>query len=119
MSMAHTGSVDDIEDMVAPDLRAGVALPPVVPSRALRRRRDAGASGADAASADAAPGVQQRHAECDILPNVPDAGLGGMSVLPGNQRVWVKTFGCSHNVSDSEYMMVRARPLRDACAVVP
>ncbi|KAL4424994.1 hypothetical protein ABPG77_002879 [Micractinium sp. CCAP 211/92] len=27
------------------------------------------------------------------------------SFLPGTQRIWVKTFGCSHNSSDSEYMM--------------
>lgn len=25
--------------------------------------------------------------------------------VPGTQKVYVKTFGCSHNVSDSEYMM--------------
>lgn len=25
--------------------------------------------------------------------------------VPGVQTVWVKTFGCSHNQSDSEYMM--------------
>ena len=24
--------------------------------------------------------------------------------VPGTQKVWVKTFGCSHNVSDGEYM---------------
>jgi threonylcarbamoyladenosine tRNA methylthiotransferase CDKAL1 len=24
--------------------------------------------------------------------------------VPGTQRIWVKTFGCSHNISDSEYM---------------
>mmetsp|Transcript_964 Transcript_964/g.1006 ORF Transcript_964/g.1006 Transcript_964/m.1006 type:complete len:562 (+) Transcript_964:42-1727(+) len=24
--------------------------------------------------------------------------------LPGKQKVWVKTYGCSHNISDSEYM---------------
>ena len=24
--------------------------------------------------------------------------------MPGTQKVWVRTFGCSHNVSDSEYM---------------
>lgn len=24
--------------------------------------------------------------------------------VPGTERLWVKTFGCSHNVSDSEYM---------------
>lgn len=27
------------------------------------------------------------------------------SGLPGTQSIWVKTFGCAHNVSDSEYMM--------------
>lgn len=27
------------------------------------------------------------------------------SNVPGTQTVWVKTFGCAHNVSDSEYMM--------------
>lgn len=24
--------------------------------------------------------------------------------VPGTQKVWIRTFGCSHNVSDSEYM---------------
>ncbi|KAF6265384.1 CDK5 regulatory subunit-associated protein 1-like 1-like protein [Scenedesmus sp. NREL 46B-D3] len=27
------------------------------------------------------------------------------SKVPGTQSIWVKTFGCAHNVSDSEYMM--------------
>ncbi|KAL4457896.1 hypothetical protein ABPG75_012761 [Micractinium tetrahymenae] len=27
------------------------------------------------------------------------------SFVPGTQHIWVKTFGCSHNSSDSEYMM--------------
>lgn len=26
------------------------------------------------------------------------------SSVPGTQRIWLKTFGCSHNTSDSEYM---------------
>ena len=26
--------------------------------------------------------------------------------VPGTQTVWLKTYGCSHNVSDSEYMEV-------------
>ena len=25
-------------------------------------------------------------------------------VVPGTQRIWMKTFGCAHNVSDGEYM---------------
>lgn len=26
------------------------------------------------------------------------------SVIPGGQNIFVKTYGCSHNISDSEYM---------------
>ena len=26
------------------------------------------------------------------------------SKVPGTQLIWIKTYGCSHNVSDSEYM---------------
>jgi threonylcarbamoyladenosine tRNA methylthiotransferase CDKAL1 len=32
-------------------------------------------------------------------------GGSGSSPVPGTQRIWVKTWGCSHNSSDSEYMM--------------
>ena len=28
----------------------------------------------------------------------------GRRAVPGAQSVWIKTFGCSHNTSDSEYM---------------
>ncbi len=31
--------------------------------------------------------------------------VAAKSDVPGTQKVYVKTFGCSHNVSDSEYMM--------------
>ena len=31
-------------------------------------------------------------------------GSGAPGVIPGTASVWVKTFGCSHNQSDSEYM---------------
>jgi len=26
------------------------------------------------------------------------------NVIPGTQKIWLKTYGCSHNISDSEYM---------------
>jgi threonylcarbamoyladenosine tRNA methylthiotransferase CDKAL1 len=26
------------------------------------------------------------------------------SIIPGTQKIYVKTWGCSHNNSDSEYM---------------
>ena len=28
----------------------------------------------------------------------------GEDVVPGNAKIYVKTYGCSHNISDSEYM---------------
>lgn len=34
-----------------------------------------------------------------------DDDAGFSRVIPGTQKIFVKTFGCSHNVSDSEYMM--------------
>ena len=34
----------------------------------------------------------------------PQGVLSSASDVPGTQSVWVKTFGCAHNVSDSEYM---------------
>ena len=38
-----------------------------------------------------------------ILQN--SASVGGQeTVVPGVQSVWVKTFGCSHNTSDAEFM---------------
>lgn len=30
---------------------------------------------------------------------------GGENVVPGTQKIFVKTFGCSHNISDSEFMI--------------
>lgn len=34
-----------------------------------------------------------------------DDETGFAKSIPGTQKIFVKTFGCSHNVSDSEYMM--------------
>jgi Uncharacterized protein family UPF0004 len=31
-------------------------------------------------------------------------GSDSASLVPGTQAVWVKTFGCAHNTSDSEYI---------------
>jgi threonylcarbamoyladenosine tRNA methylthiotransferase CDKAL1 len=33
-----------------------------------------------------------------------NCGARGSGDIPGTQKVWIKTYGCSHNVSDSEYM---------------
>ena len=29
----------------------------------------------------------------------------GESAVPGTHAIWVRTFGCAHNQSDSEYML--------------
>ncbi|GMH45846.1 hypothetical protein BSKO_13809 [Bryopsis sp. KO-2023] len=34
-----------------------------------------------------------------------DAPPGSGAFLPGTQSIWVRTFGCAHNQSDSEYML--------------
>ncbi|KXZ42103.1 hypothetical protein GPECTOR_204g385 [Gonium pectorale] len=80
----------DIEDFDAGGLEDAR---PAKPSYLRRRVKAAAAADGDGdGDADgaltAAPGV---------------AGMAGMAV-PGTQAVWVKTFGCSHNISDSEYM---------------
>ncbi|GMH65228.1 hypothetical protein TrRE_jg4649, partial [Triparma retinervis] len=34
----------------------------------------------------------------------PQPSLADNASIPGSQTIWLKTFGCAHNVSDSEYM---------------
>lgn len=41
--------------------------------------------------------IEEKEKPCD--------GTDCTSQIPGTQKIYVKTFGCSHNVSDSEYMM--------------
>lgn len=41
-----------------------------------------------------------RRSPVQPLEDQPRAG----SQLPGASAIWLKTFGCSHNTSDSEYM---------------
>ncbi|KAL3503839.1 hypothetical protein ACH5RR_033680 [Cinchona calisaya] len=48
--------------------------------------------------AAAAVGVQQNRKKINF--NIPKGSLN----IPGTQTIYMKTFGCSHNQSDSEYM---------------
>lgn len=77
--------VEDIEDFQATDASTGAriihSLPPVV-GRSSRP------------SSTAAGSCAQQQCSSTHEP----------SSVPGTQRVWLKTFGCSHNASDSEYM---------------
>mmetsp|Transcript_29859 Transcript_29859/g.42593 ORF Transcript_29859/g.42593 Transcript_29859/m.42593 type:complete len:611 (-) Transcript_29859:68-1900(-) len=48
--------------------------------------------------------IQSRIASSKIAEEKSSIEKKSPSYLPGSQRVWLKTYGCSHNVSDSEYM---------------
>jgi hypothetical protein len=40
-----------------------------------------------------------------VVAGLCPAAADSSAIIPGTQRVWFKTWGCAHNVSDSEYMM--------------
>lgn len=48
-------------------------------------------------------GLNNRNARACVKPSTV-AETSGNGAVPGVGSVWVRTFGCSHNVSDSEYM---------------
>eukprot|EP00201_Polytomella_parva_P020049 CAMPEP_0175050040 /NCGR_PEP_ID=MMETSP0052_2-20121109/7052_1 /TAXON_ID=51329 ORGANISM="Polytomella parva, Strain SAG 63-3" /NCGR_SAMPLE_ID=MMETSP0052_2 /ASSEMBLY_ACC=CAM_ASM_000194 /LENGTH=652 /DNA_ID=CAMNT_0016314227 /DNA_START=101 /DNA_END=2056 /DNA_ORIENTATION=+ len=47
--------------------------------------------------------------EEDVIIKNADSVGKEKAFIPGTQSIWVKTFGCSHNISDSEYMMGQLR----------
>ena len=79
--------LEDIEDIHSGGDPADGSVRRALPPQINRRRKaddlDAKTVVSSAACADAAPAP------------------GG---VPGTESVWVKTFGCSHNYSDGEYM---------------
>lgn len=46
--------------------------------------------------------VSNQIAEVDVKEEAAETNIDGE--LPGKQKIFVKTYGCSHNISDSEYM---------------
>ncbi|GLC56541.1 hypothetical protein PLESTB_001118500 [Pleodorina starrii] len=91
MTVACADEVGDIEDSFDGVDADGGAPRPAKPAFLGRRVR--------AAAATAAAG------DSPLAGQEPGDGNGSSSGhLPGTQAVWVKTFGCSHNISDSEYM---------------
>jgi len=72
--MEICNSVEDIEDMLAPTDRIEQNMLGVVPKSISKKNMQ------------------------DVDQDKADA------LIPGTQTLWLKTFGCSHNVSDSEYM---------------
>ena len=59
------------------------------PAAAVANSRNAAGTAAASGMAEDIPA----NVEADVQPQVP-----------GTQRLWIRTFGCSHNISDSEYM---------------
>lgn len=62
---------------------------------------------ADEDTRPAKPSFLGRHSKPVLISNDAPVSYGPESSLasvPGTQSVWIKTFGCSHNISDSEYM---------------
>ena len=73
-------AVPDIEDLGEEELKSRPPRPPRVLPAGVR-----GAAAAEPGPSSGSPGAPS-------------------SILPGAQSIWLKTFGCSHNTSDSEYM---------------
>ena len=48
--------------------------------------------------------MQPEEAEAASSDQKPSEANNGEEALPGKAKVFVKTYGCSHNISDSEYM---------------
>ena len=81
--------MDDIEDLIGSggaDIGAGESqrLPQISNSLNLTRRN--------------------KTSTCKGENVLEEEKVAAQEGVPGTQKVWVKTFGCSHNISDSEYM---------------
>ncbi|GFR41988.1 hypothetical protein Agub_g2668, partial [Astrephomene gubernaculifera] len=80
--------IADIEDFSVSELESSrPAKPAYLGSRPKRVKGDADANG--------------------VQPSLDPSGdysVASTTCVPGTQAIWVKTFGCSHNVSDGEYM---------------
>lgn len=94
--------VDDIEDLSG-QADDGTRIRRDLPAQVSRRRRNTPGGADDACGADA------ESSTCDTAD-------GHVAALPGRAAVWVKTFGCSHNISDSEYMEGQLQDYGYRCA---
>ncbi|KAJ3389308.1 hypothetical protein HDU84_008855 [Entophlyctis sp. JEL0112] len=95
-------SVKDIEDMAAAIdlLESDDSRPVDVDKENVRRHPPL-----STALPDDPESQDEEHTSTKSAPfrGDPDDSLGDQ-FLPGNAKIWVKTMGCSHNVSDGEYM---------------
>eukprot|EP01068_Selenidium_serpulae_P016797 Selendium_serpulae@DN6323_c0_g1_i2.p1 len=49
--------------------------------------------------------VRRRKAKADVTPSLLPATGENKALIPGTQNIFFKTYGCSHNTSDAEFMM--------------
>ncbi|PNH05950.1 Threonylcarbamoyladenosine tRNA methylthiotransferase [Tetrabaena socialis] len=110
---ACASDVDDIEDFdfAGDDLGGG---PPRSTAKTFvgRRAKLVAAdteretlAGLPYGNPDARPGRRALHSPPSSAPSPAPGSNKCMPLgVPGTEAVWVKTFGCSHNISDSEYM---------------
>ena len=95
--------LQDIEDMHSAGEPRDASIRRELPSQ-VKRQRHANELAVDLSASPAA---------CtDTAPAPPG--------VPGTESVWVKTFGCSHNYSDGEYMagQLQAYGYRCACCLL-
>jgi len=95
----------DIEDVIGafdlgPDERSSARQQVVVPRVRRRPKISLSPSPSRPASSEQQPPSpkHQQEEEQDAAPSVP------RSIIPGTQRIFIKTWGCAHNSSDGEYM---------------
>jgi len=80
--------MDDLEDLTPPlpsTTRSILPSTTIVPNTQIKY----------STSKPSPSALSSTHATPSLLDNLN---------IPGTQSVWLKTFGCAHNVSDSEYM---------------
>ena len=90
--------VDDIEDI---EFDAGHYRPPARADSGVARHARAPKSHALSSNGAAVTDGAGDEQPCASA----SCGGGPAAFRPGLASVWVKTFGCAHNTSDSEYMM--------------
>ena len=102
--MAGTCSLADLEDLASTgELSVSFdrephsqVLPRVRVGRAAKRR-------SEKKQKQEQEQEQEQEKEFTNLIDHDDEGAAPL-IVPGTQKIWMKTFGCAHNVSDGEYM---------------
>ena len=93
MPVCEEDVIEDIEDIVgegdliALERAAGRSNSVIKHVKRTAKKRNTGINGGKPISNE------------DSSPNTENA-----TIIPGTQKIWVKTWGCAHNSSDSEYM---------------